>query len=351
MKKIALLGFGVGGKGVYDIIAKRDDLEVARVLVRRPIEEIAAISTTDPLENGDALPSGSTGEYPYKQEITIPALVIDDDTEVISAKTESSDGIYSEFAALIDVTDGKVVASKKGTREIYPASMTKVMTLIVVIENLKTEAAMDEELTITQEIFDEMLTEGASGYGFRVGEKLSVRALLHALILQSDGVAAKVLAEYVAGSERAFVDLMNAKAQELGMDDTSFQNCTGLHHEYLLTTCRDVGVMMTYAMKNPFCAEILSAKSYRLPDTFRPDNTYTLYHATLVSKFDALKPNTKTVEVTAAKSGWTGSDSGHCLVTFATGDNGHKYVLVTAKAKTGEEAIADMVYVYNTYVK
>ncbi|MBQ8408293.1 MAG: D-alanyl-D-alanine carboxypeptidase [Clostridia bacterium] len=315
---------------------------------------VAATSESGPLDldNFDT-PAGSNASYPFKQEIEITVPAITDDTEVIPTKSETSAGIYSEFAALIDVTENTVIASKKAARELYPASMTKVMTLIVVIENLKTEDAMQEELTISAETVDRMYAEGSSGYGFKAGEKLTVEALLHALILQSDGIAANTLAEYIAGSEAAFVDLMNAKAQELGMTNTTFQNCTGLDHDYLLTTCQDVGTMMIYAMKNTFCANILTAKSYKLPDSFRPDNTYTLYHATLASKFDTLgvKNQLQTVEVTAAKSGWIGSASGHCLVTYAEGDNGHKYVLVTAKATTSEEAIADLIYIYNNYAK
>ena len=322
------------------------------LLITMAIYFICIASSEDsPFESPmDSLPVGSMGDYPYRQEITVSVPDFADDVAVISQKTDSQSGIYSEFAALIDVTDNKIIASKKGSREIYPASMTKVMTLIVAIENLKDASSMDDEITISKSTVEKMVAERASGYGFKEGEVLTVRALLHALILQSDGVAAISIAEYVAGSEADFVELMNAKAAAIGMKNTTFKNCTGLHHEYQLTTCQDIGIMMSYAMKNTFCAEILSAKSYKLPENFRPEDTYTLYHATLASKVDTLRPTLKTSTVTAAKSGWTGSDSGYCLVTYAIGDNGHKYVLVTAKAGTSEESIADMAYIYNTYV-
>ena len=193
---------------------------------------IAATSESGPLDL-DSLhtPAGSNADYPYKQEISVTVPPVTDDTEVIPSKSDSSDGIYSEFAALIDVTDNTIIASKKAAREIYPASMAKVMTLIVVIENLKTEDAMQEELTISAEVVDRMYAEGSSGFGFKAGEKLTVEALLHALILQSDGIAANTLAEYVAGSESAFVELMNAKAAELGMKNTTFNNPCGLDEE------------------------------------------------------------------------------------------------------------------------
>lgn len=312
---------------------------------------ISASSDSPTEEQNNNISAGNISSYPYKQEIKASVPSFTDDTSVISQRTDSSSGIYSEFAVLADVTENKIIASKKGTREIYPASMTKVMTLIVVIENLKEESSMDDKITVSEATVKKMFDEGASGFGFKAGETLSVRDMLYALILQSDGVAAISLAEYTAGSESAFVDLMNAKAAEIGMENTSFHNCTGLHHDYQLTTCQDMATMMAYAMKNTFCAEVLSAKSYKLPESFRSDDTYTLYHTTLVTKFDKLKPETKTVDVTAAKSGWMGDDSGYCLVTYAVGDNGHKYVLVTAKAGTSEESIADMAYVYNTYAK
>lgn len=315
---------------------------------------IAATSDSSPIDlDGNDILTGNNADYPYKQEISVTVPPVTDDTQVIPSKTDSSNGIYSEFAALIDITDNTIVASKKAAREIYPASMVKVMTLIVVIENLKTEDSMYDELTITSEVAERMYAQGSSGFGFQAGETLTVEALLHALILQSDGIAANTLAEYIAGSESAFVEMMNAKATELGMQNTTFQNCTGLDHDYLLTTCQDIGTMMIYAMKNPFCAKVLTATSYKLPANFRADNTYTLYHATLASKFDTLnvKNQLTTVEVTAAKSGWIGKASGHCLVTYAEGENGHKYVLVTAKANTGDEAIADLIYIYNNYAK
>ena len=325
-------------------------IAIVFILIATLVYFIVAGPTLDLDGNDNDTPVSSLGDYPYKQDISISIPDYADDVAVIASNKNGTDGIYSEFAALIDVTDNKIIASKKATQDIYPASMTKVMTLIVVVENLKTEEAMDERLTISQKVVDKMITEGSSGFGFKAGEKLSVKDLLHALILKSDGIASLTLAEYIAGSESAFVDMMNAKASAIGMTDTNFTNSTGLHETYLISSCKDIAIMMSYAMNNTFCAEILSAKSHVLPDDFR-DDTYTLYHATLVTKFDAIKPKTSTVTVKAAKSGWTGSDSGYCLVTFAVGNNGHKYVLVTAKANKSEESIADMAYIYNNYVK
>jgi D-alanyl-D-alanine carboxypeptidase (penicillin-binding protein 5/6) len=143
--------------------------------------------------------------------------------------------------------------------------MTKVMTLIVIAENLKSAAELDKVLTIEHE------RGSNSGYGFNVGEKLTVKDLIYAAILQSDGVACLTLADYIAGSEANFVKLMNEKAAELGIGDTTlFQNCTGLHHQYHYSTCRDIAIMMAYAMQNPLCTSVLTSLKYVPSDNFRP---------------------------------------------------------------------------------
>ena len=299
-------------------------------------------------ENEGGIMASTDATYPFKQEISVTEPEYDDNTSIILSSTELS----SDFAVLIDVTDNKVIASRKYNQLIYPASMTKVMTLVVAIENLPYESSMDEVITISEDVVKAMAKEGASGYGFKAGEKLTVRELLYASILQSDGVACLELANYIAGSEANFVKLMNEKAAEMGLSKTNFTNCTGLHNKSHFSTCKEMAMIMEYAMKNTFCANILSAKSLILSNNFRDDGyTYTLYHATLASKFDNLKPKFTTVEVLGAKSGWTGSDSGYCLVSYAEGDNNHKYVLVTANAPTSNESIYDMASIYNSYAK
>lgn len=298
--------------------------------------------------NDGGIAASKDATYPFKQEISVTEPEYDDNASIVIGASE----INSDFALLIDVTDNKVIASRKYNQLIYPASMTKVMTLIVAIENLPYESSMDDVITISESVVKAMAKEGASGYGFKAGEKLTVRELLYASILQSDGVACIELANYIAGSEKEFVKLMNAKATEMGLTKTNFTNCTGLHSESHFTTCKEMAMIMSYAMKNTHCANILTAKSYVLSKDFRNDGyTYTLYHATLATKFDNLRPQFTAVEVLGAKSGWTGSNSGYCMVSFAEGDNGHKYVLVTANAPTSNESIYDMATIYNAYAK
>lgn len=290
-------------------------------------------------------------DYPYKQDISVIIPDYSESSTTMTAKTDNADGLYSEFAALVDMTTGKIIASKKAQKQIYPASMTKVMSLIVVYENLKSEDSINDKIVITRAMINQKIRDQLSG-DLYMEDELTVKDMIYALMLKSDGIAALGLAEYIAGSEEAFVDLMNQKATEMGLKQTNFTNCTGIHNENHYTTCQEMAAIMMYAMQNPFCAEVMSAKSYRTVTNAYPDGI-TFYHTLLVAKFEQELPytNLKSVNVTAGKTGWTGDESGRCLVSYAVGENGHKYVLVTAKAPNKNEEVFDLEYIYNNFAK
>ena len=305
------------------------------------------VSDRDNGEVGGDIDVSVVTDYPFKKDITVRIPDYADDNIILQ------DDIKSEYAALIDMTSGEIVASKKSTQTISPASMVKVMTLIVVYENLPNEASLDEKITISQSVADEMYNLGSSGYGFKAGEVLTVEDLIYALILQSDGIAAISLAEFVAGSEDAFVALMNEKASDMGLRATTFGNCTGLSSDGTKTTCLDMATIMMYAMQNPYCANVLSAVKYTPSSNFRAGEGCVFYHSFLVTKLEnvGISQNLKTVEMVAGKTGWIGKDSGYCLVSYAVGDNGHKYVLVTANAPNKNEEVLDLKYIYENFAK
>ena len=292
--------------------------------------------------------------YPYKQNITVsiePAN--DDDTITVPIKN-----VTSQHAALIDLTEGKVIAAKGSSSLIYPASMTKVMTLIIIAENLPNEQALDTLLEIKYPY------DGQSGFGFKVGEKVSVRDLIYAAVLQSDGVACQTLADFIAGSEKKFVELMNGKVKALGLlegdgentPSTLFQNCTGIHHDLHYTTAYDLGVIMAYAMKNDFCANVLTTVGYKATSNFREGGPFTFWSNFMHEYLSDGNVQPSTAKILGGKTGWTGKISGHCIVSYAQGKDGHEYILVTAEAlsDTGEgklRAKEDTLYIYNTYLK
>ena len=314
-----------------------------------------ALFNTDFLGKLDnVIPSGGAQNHPYKEniEINIPL-------DLDNADTINADSINSERAMLVDVTAGKIVASRKGSQMMYPASLTKIMTLIVVVENLKNESDLDHVLTI-----DEPRGEH-SGYGFDIGEKLTVRDLLYAVILRSDGQACLALAKYIAGSEAAFVKLMNQKVEELGLlegdpetnPSTNFTNCTGLHDTYHYSTCYDMAIITAYAMENTLCSSVFNSLSYRPSDNFRPGEGHTFWHKVLHEYLSDGSKQPKTATVLGGKTGWTGKDSGYCMAYYIKGDDGHYYVLISSNATksdnaTGwDNAISDAFYICDTYIK
>lgn len=145
-----------------------------------------------------------------------------DNTQSIPAKYES-DHIY-----IANLKTNEVVAERRSTERAYPASTTKIMTLLVAVENIKD---MSESFEMTYQITDPLFEEGATVAGFSAGEKVNMSDLLYGVILPSGGDASIGLATHISGSEKEFVKLMNKKAKELGLKDTHFTNCTGLHNK------------------------------------------------------------------------------------------------------------------------
>ncbi len=291
----------------------------------------------------DSISTSAGGEYPYRTEGIEIAFPSSDEAK----HGIPDDLVNSNNAILVDVTDNTVVASRLGSQMIYPASMTKVMTLIVVYENLKNEDALNEVIEVKKEYGEN------SGYGFKIGEKLTVKDLIYAAVLRSDGVACLTLADYIAGSEADFVKLMNEKAADMGIGDTTlFQNCTGLHHKYHYTTCHDMAVIMAYAMKNPHCAKVLTSLKYNPSDNFRPGDGCTFWHGLLHDRLADGQTQPNTAKILGGKTGKTELDtSGYCIVAYAKGNDGHYYISVTAKADSWIANVDDMLNIYNEYVK
>ncbi len=258
--------------------------------------------------------------------------------------------------ALASVGEGKIIAGSGVDEQVYPASLTKVMTLIVAVESLKTEEALQDKITVSQEVYDAMKAAGASGMGMQPGETLTVEAMLYALMLKSDGIAACELARYISGSEADFVGLMNAKASAMGLTGTQFMNPTGLHHENHYSTCRDLATIMGYAMEMSLCRKVMTTNAFDAECT-RVGNTsfdYHIYHNLLETYFKNtyknLNPATAgKLTVIAGKTGYT-PESKYCLVTAATDASGRMYVCVTVGADSYESSIKAYQSIYGGYV-
>lgn len=299
-------------------------------------------------ESGGGVAS-EKGDFPYADgaggDVMLPLA---DKVDIIP-----SHSINATNAALADLSTGEIIASRKSDETIYPASMTKVMTLIVVVENLPSKDCLRDEITISKAVYDEMEAAGSSGIKLEPGETLTVESLIYALVLQSDGIAACELARYVAGSVEDFVELMNQKAEKMGLSGTHFENPTGLHHPNHKSTAREIASIMAYAMSMKLCRKILLTQVFDAPCTQADGKkfNYTIYNkltVTLFERYPAHQPDT--VTVLAGKTGLT-DEARYCLVTYAETKDGRGYVCVTANGESTASYISDYITIYNTYVQ
>lgn len=252
-----------------------------------------------------------------------------------------SEEILSPYVAVINVTDNKLVAGKNAETRIYPASMTKVMTLIVAVENIDN---MDNTFTMTSAIIDPLYKDSATRAGFEPGEAVTAKDLMYGLILPSGADGAVGLAEMISGSEEEFVKLMNKKCEELGLTNTHFTNTSGLHNEDHYTTPVEMAMILQYAMENETCAEILSTYQYTTQATEKhPDGI--LLTSTMFSRMYGNEVGG--VEIKAGKTGYT-QEAKHCLVSYAESD-GKKYIAVTAGAEGKWNVIYDDFKLYGEF--
>ncbi len=171
--------------------------------------------------------------------------------------------LVSDTILLVNMDTGIPVIEKNAEKVRYPASLTKIMTYIIAMENI--DDVYNTRVKIRQDVLDPLLGTGSSmsGLDYKVGEKVTVIDLLYCLMVTSGNDAALVLADYVGkGDTEKFVDMMNAKAKELGCNDTHFVNPHGLHHEDHYSTANDLYKITSYALTLPLFSEITNTATY-----------------------------------------------------------------------------------------
>lgn len=251
------------------------------------------------------------------------------------------DEISSSYAVLIDLQSNTILAEKGFQTVISPASMTKILTLLVAAEHLN---SLDDTFTITREITDYCYVNDCSVVGLDVGETVSVRELLYGTILSSGADAALGLAEAVAGSHEAFVELMNAKLQELGLAETAhFTNCVGLYDKAHVCTVYDMAMILKAAMDNQLCRQVLSAHTYETAPTPQHPEGQVLSNWFLrkIEDHDA----EQTVRAVGAKTGYV-VQSGSCAASWGEDADGNAYLCVTGDAGSSWQAIFDHTALY-----
>lgn len=245
----------------------------------------------------------------------------------------------AKYGILIDTETNEIVASRNYNVQMSPASLTKIMTLIVAVENI---TDLSDTITITADMVDPMIEQEASRAGFAAGETPTLEQVLYGVILPSGADASIAAATYVAGSEEAFVEMMNAKAKEMGLKNTHFTNCVGLHDPRHYSSAEDMALILEYAIQNETCKKFLSTYQYEIPPTeYNPEGL--LLTSTVFSRMDGTEmPN---VVVKGGKTGYT-DEAGQCLATFAE-VYGKTYILVYAGGTSRWKMIYDTLSGYS----
>ena len=314
-------------------------------------------------------PTDPNKDYPYVTETDKKQFIASDGGEYLS-------GLYSNYAILISLSDMSTVGYKNADKVIFPASMTKLMTVITaldLIEDLDDTYVFDPEVLdriilesqlledVKEELHQELKNGGAHANMKYLYEEYfngsdyewityTVRDLIYGISYRSGWDSVVCLIDYLGLTWDHFVALMNSKANEIGLQNTHFGGAIGMDYEENQTTCRDMAAIMAYAMENPLCAEFFGGTSYRLTHM---KMTYT--NRTLNDTFNNMGTNLSKVlgskyTIVATKSGYE-TEAGYCLVScIRNKESGELFVLVTAKAKNGtKNSVLDMQEIFENF--
>jgi len=259
-------------------------------------------------------------ETPVKTETLLnQAVLADITTEIIRPLGRGDVGfeMQSEYALLINISNGRILFDHQADVQTFPASVTKIMTVLVGLEN----SDMNEDVTVIAD-FDELWRAQASQAGFNPGEVRTMSEILHAIMLPSGAEATWALANHIAGSYEDFVAMMNERARTLGMNDTHFVTATGLHDESHYTTANDIAILLRYALAIPAFREIFTTAEYELsrPNARGSFLQSTLHHFATTLEFEG-------GEILGGRTGFT-TPAGRCMASLAT-DGRSEFILIT----------------------
>ena len=233
--------------------------------------------------------------------------------EVNKEEKDIFEDITAQTLLLAETKSGRILYERKSDKRIYPASLTKLMTAILVVENCE----LDEIVTVSENA----VLSVPSGYvnaNLQVGEELTVEDLLYVMLIPSANDAANALAEHVGGNIESFSTMMNTRAKELGCTGSNFTNPSGLHQEEHYTTTRDLFFISKKAIENNLIEKIVGTKTYALPSTNKYTGEQRIFITTNYMMRESLKKYYCDYCI-GAKTGYTG-EAKNCVVEFAKKD-------------------------------
>ncbi|SCZ77391.1 D-alanyl-D-alanine carboxypeptidase family protein [Pseudobutyrivibrio xylanivorans] len=254
--------------------------------------------------------------------------------------------VVSESAVLINNKTKTIVATRNATEKIVPASMTKVMTVLVAANHIPADK-LNDKVVMSHEAIDYSYAGGGSTSGFVEDEEVTVKDLFYGTILPSGGDAAAQLAIYVAGDIDSFVKMMNEECASLGINGTThFTNPVGFHSKEHYSTPYDIAVIMMAALDNELCKEVITTKVYNSTATnVNPEGI-------TISNWFLRRIEDKEFggEIEGAKTGYV-DESGSCAVSSMISESGTEYICCTAHSSSSWRCIYDHVDIYKSYAK
>ena len=297
----------------------------------------------------------------------IPYATEDATTQAVSSEIDAF------YAVLIDLKSGKIVAQKNADLVFSPASMTKVMTLIVACEFFTTND-LNRQLPLTYDVVEHVTTGNYAGTeislpqesgGYTcIGDMYSIKDLLYGIGVSSAADCTYMIVKEIAGTEEAFVNMMNAKARELGLNDTEFDNAVGFDSTTNVTTAKDMAQIMAYAMQCDLIADILKPRTsnYTITAHWEKDGEPATYDVNLKPSYKSRLDkytlfSLSGVNLEACKTGYTNESF---IVTSAISKTtGTRYILVLGDKDNGTQesittklknTMVDMETMFNTFV-
>ncbi len=262
---------------------------------------------------------------------------------VMSDKYRKLENISSEYAVLLDEETNTVLAGKGALRRVYPASLTKVLTLITALDFVE---KTDIQGQLSDGELSELYAREASLAGFAAGEKVPFKELLYGLILPSGADGAVGIEKVVGGNKENFSVLMNLEAAKMGLFDSRFRESSGLHNKNNYSTALDIAIIFGYALDNKTGREVLGTAYHKTGNTEQHPEGLEMWSHTFAYMEGVDMGGFK---ITAGKTGYTG-EAKVCMVTEAEKD-GHKYILVTLFAPNSRQMCEDHINIYKEYAK
>ena len=333
-------------------VAEEAAAEASRKAAEEAAAEASRKAAQEAKESEDAAQEASRKaaeeEKARAEAARIPGLNASYDFKATENTAEIPESVGSGYAVLVDLVDGTVIAGREYDTEMNPASMTKILTLLVAVENIDLNKLDTDTYEITQEITDYVFTNQMSQVGWNIGDTPTIRSLLYGTILPSGADAALALAEYAAGSQEEFVELMNKKLEELGLSDTAhFTNVVGAYDEDHYCTALDMASILRAAIDNETCREVLSCHYYEVPPSGGEESP-----SIDISNWFLRRIEDKDTHgtVICAKTGYV-SEAGFCAASYQESDNGGHYICVTADGYGIWPCIYDHVEIYTTFTE